>query len=140
MTVRLLTSADWPEAEALYWELTKSGAVADKARFAEVLAHPGTQVAGKWVDGHLVSMATLHILPNMTYAGRPYGLVENVVTALDSQRQGYGRDVLAYVTTFAQEADCYKIMLLTGRARAARGSYEAAGFSADDKWGMTIRF
>ena len=140
MTVRTLTSSDWPAAEPLYWELTKSGAVADAARFAEVLAHPGTQVAGKWVDGQLVSMATLHILPNMTYAGRPYGLVENVVTARDNQRQGYGRDVLDYLTTLAQEADCYKIMLLTGRARAARGFYEAAGFSADDKWGMTIRF
>jgi len=70
MTVRVLAASDWVEAEPLYWELTKSGAVADEARFAEVLAHPGTQVVGKWADGRLVSMATLHILPNMTYAGR----------------------------------------------------------------------
>lgn len=140
MTVRALTGKDWAEAEPLYWELTKSGAVAGAARFADVLAHPGTQVVGKWADGRLVSMATLHVLPNMTYAGRPYGLVENVVTALDSQRLGHGRDVMDYLLTIAREADCYKVMLLTGRARTARGFYEAVGFSADEKWGMTIRF
>ncbi len=140
MTVRVLRSTDWPAAEPLYWELTKSGAVAEEDRFAEVVAHPGTKVVGKFTDGRLVAMATLHILPNMTYAGRPYGLVENVVTARDSQRHGHGRSVMDYLIALAREEDCYKIMLLTGRARAARGFYEVVGFSADEKWGMTIRF
>ena len=140
MTVCVLTAADWPAAEPLYWELTKSGAVAGEVRFAEVVSHPGTKVVGKWADGRLVAMATLHILPNMTYAGRPYGLVENVVTARDRQRRGYGRSVMEYLITRAREAECYKIMLLTGRARAARGFYEAVGFSAEEKWGVIFRF
>jgi len=66
--------------------------------------------------------------------------VENVVTAQDSQRHGHGRDVMEHLLTIARQADCYKVMLLTGQARSARGFYEAVGFSAEEKWGMTIRF
>ncbi len=39
----------------------------------------------------------------------------------------------------AWAADCYKIMLLTGRTAEARGFYEKLGFGTDEKWGMTIR-
>lgn len=139
MSLRTLTETDWPEAEALYWELTRSGAVAGPDAFAALLAHPGTIVCGKTVAGRIVAMATLHVLPNMTYGGRPYGLVENVVTAAAHRGCGHGRAVLTHLTATAREAGCYKLMLLTGTGRNVRGFYEAAGFSADEKWGMMIR-
>lgn len=140
MSVRALTEADWPEAEGLYWELTRSGAVAGPEAFAALLAHPGTTAYGAEGEGRIAAMATLHILPNMTYGGRPYGLVENVVTAARCRGQGHGRAVLGHLTATARDAGCYKLMLLTGTGRNARGFYEAAGFSADEKWGMMIRF
>ncbi len=139
MNVRALTKSDWPSAENLYWELTKSGAVAGADMFDAVLAHPGTVVFGFVRGGRVLSMVTLHVLPNMTYGGRPYGLIENVVTAASARGAGLGRAVMAHAVGAAREAGCYKVMLLTGRGRDARGFYEAVGFSADEKWGMMIR-
>lgn len=140
MTVRALSERDWPAAEALYWELTRSGAVAGAGEFAALLNHPGTTVYGKDEGGRIVAMATLHVLPNMTYGGRPYGLVENVVTMAQMRGAGLGRAVMQHLVTAARDAGCYKVMLLTGRGRNARGFYEAVGFCADEKWGMMIRF
>lgn len=138
--LRSLNAADWPSAEPLYHSLTRSGAVAGRAQFDALLAHSGTAVLGHFLVERLTAMATLHVLPNVTYGGRPYGLVENVVTDPDYRMQGHGRAVLEHIRDLARDAGCYKLMLLTGRGRNARGFYEAAGFSADEKWGMMIRF
>lgn len=140
MKLRHLTQSDWPDAEALYWELTKSGAVGDEAMFARVLSHPGTSVLGAELDGRIVSMVTLHILPNLTYGGRPYGLIENVVTAKAHRGRGLARAVMEFALQSAKDQGCYKVMLLTGRGRDAKGFYEAVGFNADEKWGMMIRY
>ena len=139
MTLRHLTSADWADAEALYRELTKSGAVAGRKAFEQVLAHAGTSVFGAFHQGTLMAMTTLHVLPNMTYGGRPYGLVENVVTRQTARGQGFGKAVMGHCIAQARAAECYKLMLLTGQARNARGFYEAVGFDADEKWGMMLR-
>ncbi|MEX0286499.1 MAG: GNAT family N-acetyltransferase [Paracoccaceae bacterium] len=140
MTVRVLTQADWPEAEALYKDLTEGDWIGDAAMFATVLAHPGTTIWGLEQEGRLLAMATLHILPNVTYGGRPYALVENVVTATRARGLGCGRQVMTRLAEEARAAGCYKVMLLTGQGRAARGFYEALGYSADEKWGMILRF
>ena len=84
-------------------------------------------------------MVTLHILPNMTRGGRPYALVENVVTLAAYRGQGYGRRVMQAAIAAAWAADCYKIMLLTGKTSAARGFYDALGFSTEEQWGMSLR-
>ena len=84
-------------------------------------------------------MATLHLLPNMTYGGRPYGLVENVVTLSAMQGQGLGRAVMEAVIAAAWEADAYKIMLLTGKEAGAKGFYYKLGFSNEQKFGMMLR-
>lgn len=139
MTVRKLMLKDWPYAGTLYLELTEGGAGASKSQFETILAHPGTEIYGKEVQGGITAMATLHILPNMTYGGRSYALVENVVTAASARRLGYGKEVLNHLPTRTAESGCYKIMLLTGQARSARGFYKAADFNADEKWGMIGR-
>ena len=140
MTLRALTPADWGAVEPLYKELTGNDAVAGAEMFATVLAHPGTDVFGVVRDGQVLAMATLHILPNMTYGGRPYGVIENVATRAAMRGQGLGRQVMAHTVEAARTGGCYKVMLLTGRARDARGFYEAVGFTADEKWGMILRF
>lgn len=75
----------------------------------------------------------------MTQGGRPYALIENVVTHAAHRGTGQGRRVMTAVIDAAWNADCYKIMLMTGRSAEARGFYEKLGFGADEKWGMTIR-
>lgn len=148
MILRALRGDDWTQARLLYLALTRSDTialtrsdtVAGRASYDALLGHPGTQVVGRFDQTYLRAMRTLHVLPNMIYGGRPYGLVENVVTAPAHRGQGHGRAVLEHVLSLARSAACYKVMLLTGKGRAARGFYEAVGFSAAEKWGMTLRF
>jgi GNAT superfamily N-acetyltransferase len=139
MRLRALSAQDASAACALYLELTWSGQVADETQFAQVLAHPGTTVMGAFDQSDLAGMATLHILPNMTYGGRPDSLIENVVTARRHQRKGVGRLVLARLIDMAWDADAYKVMLLTGTARGAQGFYRKVGFDDTDKHGMVVR-
>ncbi|MBY5933852.1 GNAT family N-acetyltransferase [Tateyamaria omphalii] len=139
MTVRALTAGDTKQALDLYRDLVGDAPLGTDDAFAAVVTHTGTTVLGVFSDTTLVAMATLHILPNVTQGGRPYALVENVVTQRDHRGTGQGRRVMQAVIDAAWAADCYKIMLLTGRTADARGFYEKLGFGADEKWGMTIR-
>ena len=137
--IRAFTAADAEAALILYRHLVGDKPVADHAAFARLVEHPGTCVLGDWAGDAARAMATLHILPNMTQGGRPYALIENVVTHTAFRGAGHGRQVMHAAVAAAWAAECYKIMLLTGQTARARGCYEALGFSADEKWGMTLR-
>ncbi|MEM8654747.1 MAG: GNAT family N-acetyltransferase [Pseudomonadota bacterium] len=139
MHVRPLVSGDAKAACALYLDLPRSDLVAPVAHFNAVLDHPGTSVAGAFDGVTLLGMATMHLLPNMTYGGRPYALIENVVTAPDHRMRGVGRAVLENLIARAWDADAYKIMLLTGQARGAQGFYRKLGFDDTNKHGMVLR-
>ncbi len=141
--IRKLRKSDYDNAVALYRELSGETHVAeghsDKKHFAELLAHPGTCLFGAVVKQTIVSMLTLHTLPNMTYGGRPYCLIENVVTLRQFQGQGLAKQVMSAAIKDAWAANAYKIMLLTGQLAGAKGFYEKLGFSADQKFGMALR-
>ncbi len=140
---RPLDNRDLDGALALYRDLVGDIPLpegdAAAASWAAILAHPDTTVWGLEVDGEIRAMATLHILPNMTFGARPYALVENVVTSTLHQGQGFGRRLMDYVISQAWDAGVYKIMLLTGTSIGARGFYEKLGFSGDQKHGMIMR-
>ncbi|MBT8414752.1 MAG: GNAT family N-acetyltransferase [Boseongicola sp.] len=138
-TVRHLDLADTDDALALYAELTAGPTKFDPHAFAVVLQHDGTFVFGAERDGQIIAMVTLHILPNVTWGGRPYALVENVITSAAHRGKGVARQVMQTAIGAAWSAGCYKIMLLTSQARGAKGFYEAVGFSDDNKYGMTLR-
>ncbi|WP_370401540.1 GNAT family N-acetyltransferase [Sulfitobacter sp. JB4-11] len=139
MHIRDLTGDDTADALALYTELTFGPPCTDGAAFLRVLTHPGTTVVGAEAGGRIIGMITLHLLPNVTWDARPYALIENVVTAAAHRGKGIGRQVMQGAIDRAWKADAYKIMLLTGEKRAARGFYEALGFGSEDKTGMVLR-
>jgi len=92
------------------------------------------------VAERLVSSCTLAIVPNLSRGGRPYGVIENVVTDADHRRQGLGRRVLAHALDLAWQADCYKVLLATGsRQEATLRFYERAGFHRGGKTYFEIR-
>lgn len=136
---RKLIAADYADALLLYEELIGEVGVASQTQFIEVLNHKGTSIWGADQSGKIVSIATLHLLPNMTYDGRPYALIENVVTLKTKQKQGFGRGVMTAIINAAWDADAYKIMLLSGKNTGAKGFYEALGFSDDGKHAMMLR-
>lgn len=142
MHVRPLTIDDFDAALHLYRALTRDPVPVSNRRddFSKLLDHPGTTVFAADDGVGIRAMTTLHLLPNMTSGGRPYGLIENVVTDPAWQGRGIGRKVIQAVLDHAQSAGAYKVMLMTGTARGARGFYEKLGFSAAEKHGMVQRF
>ncbi|MEH6831615.1 MAG: GNAT family N-acetyltransferase [Sulfitobacter sp.] len=140
--IRELHSDDFSAALRLYQILTRDPVPVSESHeaFNTVLHHPGTSIFGMEQDGTIVAMTTLHLLPNMTSGGRPYALIENVVTDPEHRGQGIGRAVLQACIDCAKSANAYKIMLLTGEARGARGFYEKLGFSGHEKHGLVLRF
>jgi GNAT superfamily N-acetyltransferase len=141
--LRKLVASDFADARALYVDLVGDIPVPDGAdgrvRFVEILAHPGTAIWGLETENQIVAMATLHVIPNMTFGGRSYAIVENVVTLRSHRGRGYGAAVMEAVLGAAWAADAYKVMLLTGKTLGAKGFYEKLGFTDQDKYGMTIR-
>jgi len=86
------------------------------------------------IDKSAVATCMLTIIPNLTRGGRPYAVIENVVTHSDFRNQGLGKAILAAAVARAQEANCYKVTLTTGSKRESTLSfYEAAGFSRNTR-------
>ena len=139
--VRPLVPTDFDNVSDLLKELHPTQKlVEDPTLFARILDHPGTTVFGCEAEGRLISMATLHLLPNMSHGARPYGVIENVVTLNAHRGLGHARATIKAALCAAKDCNAYKVMLLTGRANKAIGFYEKLGFSQDEKAGMIIRF
>ncbi|MCH2250768.1 MAG: GNAT family N-acetyltransferase [Cognatishimia sp.] len=142
MKTRPLTENDWPAAAALYAQLNTKAPMnavyAAKAQFAKVLSHSGTTIFGALSGDQVKAMVTLHLLPNVTYGGRPYGLIENVVTDQDARGQGLAKAAMTAALEAAWQADAYKVMLLTGLGNEAVGFYEKLGFVSTEKAGMIL--
>jgi GNAT superfamily N-acetyltransferase len=108
--------------------------------WAEALANPRIKYFGGFASGSLVSTCTLTVIPNLTRACRPYGVVENVVTHAVHRRQGWGKAVLSHALDYAWRQNCYKVMLLTGRNdQATLRFYEHAGFDPNGKHGFVAK-
>jgi len=108
--------------------------------WAEILENPMMHYVVAEVDGRLVASCTVVIVPNLTRAARPFGLIENVVTHRDYRRRGLGTAVVRHGLDLAWKANCYKVMLLTGRKDpGVHHFYEQASFEKDGKTGFIAR-
>ena len=95
---------------------------------------PGYSIIVAEEGGVLLSSCTMLLVPNLTHGGRPYGLIENVVTHPDHRNQGLASACLAFAKRLAQEQNCYKLMLMTGSKRESTlGFYRQAGYRSDQK-------
>jgi GNAT superfamily N-acetyltransferase len=129
---------DTEAALILYTQLTAGPKEVSSEAFYSVIAHPGTTVFGAEGAGTILGMATLHILPNVTWGGRSYGFVENVLTDAQFRNLGIGR-LLRALSEAARARNAYKLMLMTSKTRGARGFYESCGFSSEDKLALVMR-
>lgn len=137
--LRPLGQADANAAITLYNELTFGPQVTENTDFLRVIAHPGTTIHGAFDGTGLIAMATLHLLPNPTWGGRSYGLIENVIVTKSHRKRGIGKALLTHAVQAAWAANAYKVMLMTGKKRGAADFYRAAGFNSEDKTAMVIR-
>lgn len=143
MSLREAGPDDLPKLLELYQALNPSDPqlTAQEAStvFAAMLGQPGLTVFFAMEDHEPVATATLLVIPNLTRAARPYAFIENVVTLETRRGRGYGRAVMRHAIETAFAANCYKVMLLTGRQRPeVHAFYESCGF-IQNKTGFQIR-
>lgn len=101
------------------------------------LANPMLHYLVAELDDRLVASCILVIIPNLTRGTRPYGLIENVVTHADYRRRGLGTAVIRHALQIAWDADCYKVLLLTGSDEpGVHEFYRQAGFQKDVRIGF----
>jgi GNAT superfamily N-acetyltransferase len=137
--IRQLQSNDLSDLLALYKHLHSSDSPSPaesvvQSVWSELMASPNNRYYGGFLDGQLVSSCILTIIPNLTRSCRPYAVVENVVTHARYRRSGYAKALLTAALADAWTAQCYKVMLLTGkRDEATIRFYESAGFDRDTK-------
>lgn len=106
----------------------------------DLLRMPGCTVFGGFADSALIATCTLVVVPNLTRGGRPWGVIENVVTHEAWRRQGHGRRLLAHALEHAWALGCYKVMLQTGRRDDATiRFYAGAGFDPHEKQSFVAR-
>ena len=143
MQVRIAEAGDYEQLLKLYRQLNPEDPVADDAvrrAFAAILQSPGHQLIVADLDGVLVGSCYLNIIPNMTRAGRPYAVIENVITDVSHRKRGIGKAVMAKAAEVAGAAGCYKIMLMTGRKDpAVMAFYESCGYARDAKQAFILR-
>jgi predicted GNAT family acetyltransferase len=139
MQVRQLQSGDLDDLLALYEHLHSSNTglppkTVVRSVWAELMSRANYRYYGAFVEESLVSSCTLTVIPNLTRSCRPYGVIENVVTHADHRRRGYATALLKAALADAWTAQCYKVMLLTGRKdEGTLRLYEAAGFDRNAK-------
>jgi GNAT superfamily N-acetyltransferase len=85
-----------------------------------------------------IGSCCLMIVPNLTRGGRSYALIENVVVHAEYRKRGVGRMVIEEAIRQAKEANCYKIMLLSGVDNKYHAFYEKLGFDRNRKVGFEM--
>lgn len=142
MRIRPARIGDGPAAINLYRELVgDTVSIADgplgAKRWAAVVTHSGTTVlvAEDPKEG-VIGVLTLHVLPNVTFGGQSYGLIENVVVTATHRKKGIGRALMETAVKEAWKSDCHQVMLFTTRELGAEGFYAKMGFEDQPKAGL----
>jgi GNAT superfamily N-acetyltransferase len=142
-SIRAALPSDLEGLAALYPHLNPSDEPVSRdlaaSRLDAIKQIPGSEVLLGLLDDELVASCTLIVIPNLTRGGKPYALIENVVTDARYRGRGYGTRLLQAAVQAAWSADCYKVMLLTGSKQPSTLKfYENAGFE-QTKTGFQMR-
>ncbi|MHC6656681.1 GNAT family N-acetyltransferase [Aeromonas salmonicida] len=142
VVIRACNEQDVAGLLALYRELRPHDLplVEAEATLAALLAQSHVRLIVAEVEGQLAATCQLGVIPTLTNGGRPFGIIEHVITAARFRRQGLSQKVLEQALAIAWQQDCYKVMLLSGEGReAAHRLYEKLGFKAGIEKGFVIK-
>lgn len=143
MNIRRLVASDLASLLGLYSYLHPDDPSLDDKNelvlehWVAITSDPRLVYFGAEMESKLVSSCTLTIIPNLTRAMRPYGVIENVVTHPEYRKRGLATAVLREALSQAWRSGCYKVMLETGSTEEATlRFYEKAGFVRGVKTGF----
>jgi len=88
--------------------------------FARQLATPTLTLLIVEAADAVVATCMLVIVLNFSSGGRPWALIENVITDEACRSRGIGRKLIDAALTQAWESGCYKAALLAGSKNEAR--------------------
>lgn len=133
LTLRLAQERDLEAVLSLYAQLSPADLLPSpgeaRQTWAQILASPMISLHLAQDGEEVVATCKLIVVPNLTRSQRPFGLIENVVSAQARRGQGFGKAVVRAAIEHAWSAGCYKVMLMTGRTDpAVLAFYEACGF------------
>jgi GNAT superfamily N-acetyltransferase len=143
LIIRPASRSDLPRLLAIYPHLDPADRIPPldvaERRFEELQKYHGSAIFIGATEGAVVTSCTLIVIPNLTRGGQPYGLIENVVTHAAFRGRGFGKQVLQAAVAAAWQADCYKVMLMTGSKKPSTlAFYTSVGFE-QNKTGFQIR-
>ncbi|MCS3453975.1 GNAT superfamily N-acetyltransferase [Aeromonas sp. BIGb0405] len=144
MVIRECKEEDLAGLLTLYAELRPNDPVlapsVAREALRRLLAEPGVQLLVAEVEGQLAATCQLGVIPTLTNGGKPFAIIEHVITAAAFRRQGLSQQVIARALAIAWEMECYKVMLLSGEGREeAHRLYEKLGFKAGIEKGFVIK-
>jgi GNAT superfamily N-acetyltransferase len=145
MQICRLSRADLDQLLQLYAHLHAADAplperAVVEATWSRLIEGDAYRYYGGTIDGQLICSCNLTVIPNLTRACRPFGVIENVVTHPEFRRRGFGRAILHKALGDAWGDGCYKVMLQTGRMdEATFRFYESAGFERHAKQAFVAR-
>lgn len=99
-----------------------------------ILSSPDYHIIVAEQNEKIVSSCTCVIIANLTQGLRPYALIENVVTDKAYRGRGMASACIRHALHVAEQAGCYKAMLLTGaKDKKTLEFYRRNGFNSNDK-------
>jgi GNAT superfamily N-acetyltransferase len=142
--VRFAAARDLQGVLALYKELRphdpELAYEQAEARWRELLAQSHIRVVVAESEGKLASTCMIALVTNLASGGRPFGVIEHVVTLPQFRGRGLARATLLHALDYAWSQSCCKVMLLSGMQRGeAHALYESMGFSGDIERGFVIK-
>lgn len=142
--IRFAGVADLPGVLALYAELRPQDPILEahtaQAKWREILAQPSMAVVVAELGGTLAASCMIALVPNLASNARSFAIIEHVVTLAAHRGQGLGRAVMQHALDFAWDANCCKVMLLSGAQREdAHRLYERLGFAGDVERGFVAK-
>lgn len=110
------------------------------ALWQRILADTRARVFVAEQAGMIASTCMLAWTESLAHAGKPFAVMEHVVTACALRGRGIGRALIAHALDYAWTQNCYKVLLLSGAQRApAHRVYQSLGFDGDAERGFVVK-
>ena len=112
----------------------------EKKTFNRILTNSDLALLVAEHTDSFVGSCYLNLIPNITRGGKPYALIENVITDKRFRNRGAGKALVDHALQMARERGCYKIMLMSGRGDdAVHSFYRRCGFDDTEKRAYILR-
>jgi GNAT superfamily N-acetyltransferase len=121
--IRRATDADSERIFELYGALESAYHAEDgsgknnQKLWREVAGDPRQYILLAELDGKVAATATVIVVPNLGHHGKPWAVINNVVTDAACRGLGIGKALIAECGKIAKEKDCYKIVLSSNLVR-----------------------